>query len=1155
MKHLYTKAGLVLWLILLSFLRTNAQDKDSEVLGSAFDFIKELRTRKGDKELRRKPVNFKLDKSGDLNGNIEYFENDQNLEIYSGTIEGEENSRVRIVVKENIVTGTITLREKKRAFTYSTNTSGELVLAETDINKLLCVDYNAAPIKKEKRAIAGPPPTLNPYIQHSNINAPVTIYLDFNGEYVNSSYWGVIDAAPSGMPDDQVMLAWRLVAEDFAPFNVDVTTDRAYYDSKPMNAKHMNIFTTTKTAAPNSGGVAATGSFPSEDFIPSWTFNMNGIDGGPTASHEIGHAFGLLHDGTLIPNNDYYWGHADWCPIMGACYGKQICQWSKGEYQSANRNQDDLAVIAMIENKAGFRMDDFGNSTADASLLNYNKIADNPSGPIGLCNFKGIISKPTDKDVFKFGTNGGTSKIDIMPAEQWAGVPVGNLDIKFDIYNSSGVLMHTYDPAGLESHNTLVLSAGIYYVSVDGTGRGNPLTDGYSDYGSVGEYTFNALIANPITGLTIAGIRYPENGTEFVNPGTIRIKPEVDSPYSINKVEYFDGGVKIGESNATNANHFFDVNNLSAGVHSFTIKAWRDQTLMVNSAVASITVYKNITPAGNSSNKKPGLIYDYYEGSYTALPNFSNLTPVFSGINYGEIDLPSIPVRADNFALRFTGYIRVLNSGFYKLSLSSDDGSKLYFNNQLLINNDGNHAMREMTAKVALVEGYYPVTVEYYDATSLQDIKLSITDVYTGQYVYTEVYHDNIDPLPKTVRLNKLLQGVVYDYNEGTYDLLPNFSSISYKSKGALPDFNLSIQSRSPDNFAVRYTGLIDVEHTGEYKFFIFSDDGSRLYIDDILVVNNDGTHGMLEKSGAVWLWSGKHNIRVEYFEKSASEGLIVSYSGPGVYKKTIPTEKLFRDPLIGEQVAYENYTPPIPWGTILAEKYDQGGETHAYHDNTVGNQFNNFRNDGVDIQKFVVQGVNDYWVSDIQDGEWLEYTVNVTKTGPVNLKVQCSSGLSTSKFHLEKNSVAITPTVSVPPITNGSASQIIVIPNVNFVAGEQVIRVYFDKGGFMFDYISSEDASGTREDIADEASSSEGFNAVTVFPNPFEDHVNLNLTALESVQEIKVYNTSGMPVWMSSVKEISDVVVVPLNELASGIYFIEIRSVDKVLHKTIVKK
>ena len=107
---------------------------------------------------------------------------------------------------------------------------------------------------------------------------------------------------------------------------------------------------------------------------------------------------------------------------------------------------------------------------------------------------------------------------------------------------------------------------------------------------------------------------------------------------------------------------------------------------------------------------------------------------------------------------------------------------------------------------------------------------------------------------------------------------------------------------RHQDNyFAFRFTGYIKVPSNGTYTFYTYSDDGSKLYVNGSLVVDNDGLHGMLEKSGIVSLTAGKHLIVVTYFEKDGGQGLIVSYSGPGISKKQIPVNKLFRCDLEGD--------------------------------------------------------------------------------------------------------------------------------------------------------------------------------------------------------------------------------------------------------------
>ena len=76
--------------------------------------------------------------------------------------------------------------------------------------------------------------------------------------------------------------------------------------------------------------------------------------------------------------------------------------------------------------------------------------------------------------------------------------------------------------------------------------------------------------------------------------------------------------------------------------------------------------------------------------------------------------------------------------------------------------------------------------------------------------------------------------------------------------------------------------------------FFTDSDDGSRLYIGEELVVDNDGLHGMEERVGAIALAGGLHPIRVVYFEKTGGDDLKVRYKGPGIDKQPIPEDLLF---------------------------------------------------------------------------------------------------------------------------------------------------------------------------------------------------------------------------------------------------------------------
>jgi hypothetical protein len=100
------------------------------------------------------------------------------------------------------------------------------------------------------------------------------------------------------------------------------------------------------------------------------------------------------------------------------------------------------------------------------------------------------------------------------------------------------------------------------------------------------------------------------------------------------------------------------------------------------------------------------------------------------------------------------------------------------------------------------------------------------------------------------------------------------------------------------DNVGAVFKGFVNVPATGTFTFFTNSDDGSKLFIGDQLVVNNDGVHTAQERSGTIALAAGKHALRVEFFEGTGSTSLLVSYQGPGVSKQSIPNSALSRFPL-----------------------------------------------------------------------------------------------------------------------------------------------------------------------------------------------------------------------------------------------------------------
>jgi len=148
-----------------------------------------------------------------------------------------------------------------------------------------------------------------------------------------------------------------------------------------------------------------------------------------------------------------------------------------------------------------------------------------------------------------------------------------------------------------------------------------------------------------------------------------------------------------------------------------------------------------------------------------------------------------------------------------------------------------------------------------------------------------------VAPLPPR-SVEGLAPGVAFRYYQGEWDTIPDFGRLVPVKEGRLR--NVGISSTRPENYGFLFEGFIAVPVRGIYSFFTDSDDGSRLFVDDRAVVENDGLHGMTEKQGAVALEAGLHALRIAYFNKTGGSGLEVSWSGPGFGKCPVPDSALF---------------------------------------------------------------------------------------------------------------------------------------------------------------------------------------------------------------------------------------------------------------------
>ena len=358
------------------------------------------------------------------------------------------------------------------------------------------------------RAVAGA--TGPAFELHSKPGSNRVIYLDFDGHTITGTAWNTggkpatVNVTPydtdgnttnwSTAEQDVVRDVWARIAEDYAPFDVDVTTQEPAASAITRSGSSDQQYGTRVLIDPTNwyqsgcgcGGVAYVGVYDNTSnhsyYQPALVFTK-GVGTGAkniaeAASHEAGHNVGLSHDGTSSVG--YYAGHGAWAPIMGVGYSKAISQWSKGEYSGANNKEDDFAVIG--QNGLALRGDDHGNGTGDATALTLGT------------SVKGVYANDSDVDTFQIDLAAGTFTFAASAAASGA-----DLDIKLQLLNSSGGVVATADPAsgqsnsatptGLSASINRQVAAGRYYLRIENTGYGNPLNTGYSTYGSRGAYT------------------------------------------------------------------------------------------------------------------------------------------------------------------------------------------------------------------------------------------------------------------------------------------------------------------------------------------------------------------------------------------------------------------------------------------------------------------------------------------------------------------------------------------------------------------------------------------------------------------------------------------------------------------------------------------
>jgi len=335
---------------------------------------------------------------------------------------------------------------------------------------------------------------------HSRPGAKLVIFLDFDGHTTsgtswNSSFTGGADFTTPAFDTDgnpatfstaeQTLIqgVWRRIAEDYAPFDVDVTTEdpgvealrRSGSGDVNWGVRVVIGGSSLQWLGSSAGGVAYVGSFNWTSDTPAYVFPLQLSNNekyiAEAASHEAGHTVGLTHMGQTN-GTEYYAGHADWAPIMGVGYYKAVVQWTKGDYPLSNNTQDEVSVIRSYIPRA---LADHGTSAATAQAVTDATITGG-----------GSLSDRTDTAWYVLQAGAGALNVTGTVASLSP-----NLKLSLSLVDANGLVLAT-SPVGTSMGATLSTSVagGLYYLVVDGIGTGDALT-AYTDYGSIGRFTLN----------------------------------------------------------------------------------------------------------------------------------------------------------------------------------------------------------------------------------------------------------------------------------------------------------------------------------------------------------------------------------------------------------------------------------------------------------------------------------------------------------------------------------------------------------------------------------------------------------------------------------------------------------------------------------------
>jgi hypothetical protein len=285
----------------------------------------------------------------------------------------------------------------------------------------------------------------------------------------------------------------------------------------------------------------------------------------------------------------------------------------------------------------------------------------------------------------------------------------------------------------------------------------------------------------------------------------------------------------------------------------------------------------------------PGLAATYYD--QVDLTG-NTLTRVDPSIDFdwgpGSPD-PALPT--DDFSAVWTGELLAAASETYTIYATADDGVRVWLDENLLIDAWRDEGPTEYSAPITLVAGQlYSLRVEYYDSGGGAMVSLAWSSPSTAKQIIppSQLFHSST---AAAVPGGDGLQATYYD--------TPNLTGNTVTRVDQAINFDWGAGSPDPriptDNFSARWTGKLLAPRTETFTIYATGDDGVRVYLGGIQIIDGWVDQGPTTYSANVSLVAGQYyDLSMEYYDSTGGATAVLSWSSPSMTQQVIPRPSLF---------------------------------------------------------------------------------------------------------------------------------------------------------------------------------------------------------------------------------------------------------------------